>query len=369
MKISAEIKNLKPYVPGKPISETKREFGLKSVVKMASNENPLGASPKALAAIKKAAKEINLYPDGACFELKEAYAKEFGLNPNQLVFGNGSDELLNILMQIYCSPGDKIVTFENSFIAYKIAAQAHSLLVNEICLKDNFEYDITGLLDFIHNRWTDQHKLIFIANPNNPTGSYIRNKDFAELVTSVREREDLLLIIDEAYVEFARSQDYAYASRFLSTCPNLLILRTFSKVYGLAGARVGTLIGNKDVIDLVNRVRVPFNVNAFAQFAAVAALKDKTHIKKSQKIVWQGLDYFYEELGHLGLKFWPSEGNFILTDIGQDSGRIYNELLKRGLILRPLKPYGLNTHLRISVGTKTENKLAIKLLREVLGKK
>lgn len=369
MEISPEIKTLSPYVPGKPIEETKREFGIKTVIKMASNENALGPSPKVVAALKKALKSVHLYPDGAAFEFKKAYAETFGFDTNQIVFGNGSDELVNNLIRVYCKPGDRVVTSQYGFVAYKIAAQAHCLGTDEIPVAPDFSYDIDALIDFINIKWTKSHKIIFLANPNNPTGSYINSKDAERLVRAIQNRKDLILVIDEAYLEFARSSDYACFEKYLQKTPNLLLLRTLSKAYALAGLRVGILIGAPEVIDYVNRVRLPFNINSLAQIAASVAIKDKSHLKKSQKLAWEGLDYFYEVFEQLKIAFYPSEGNFLLIDVATDTANIYNELLKRGVIVRPLKPYGLPSHLRISVGTKAENRQLIKALAEILGKK
>lgn len=369
MEISPEIKTLKPYVPGKPIEETKREFGIKTVIKLASNENALGPSPKVVAALKKALKSIHLYPDGAAFEFKKAYCETFGFDADQIVLGNGSDELINNLIRVYCKPGDRIVTSQYGFVPYKIAAQAHRLGTDEIPVSSDFAYDIDALINFVNTKWTKDHKIIFLANPNNPTGSYITTKDADRLIRAIQNRKDLILVIDEAYIEFARSSDYAKFEKYLQNTPNLLLLRTLSKAYALAGLRIGILIGNPEIIDYVNRVRLPFNINSLAQIAATVAVKDKAHLKKSQKLAWEGIDYFYEVFEQLKIKFYPSEGNFLLIDVATDTANIYNELLKRGIIVRPLKPYGLNSHLRISVGTKAENRQLIKALADVLGKK
>jgi histidinol-phosphate aminotransferase len=368
MEISPEIKMLSPWVPGKPIEETKREFGIKTVIKLASNENALGPSPKVVAALKKALKSIHLYPDGATFELKNTYCEIFGFAANQVSFGNGSDELINNLIRVYCKPGDRIVMSQYGFLPYKIAAQAHRLGTDEVPVTADFNYDVDALINFINTKWTKDHKIIFYANPNNPTGSYINTKDADRLIRAIQNRKDLILVIDEAYLEFARSSDYAKFEKYLKTTPNLLLLRTLSKAYALAGLRLGILIGAPETIDYVNRVRLPFNINSLAQVAAVTAMKDKTHLKKSQKLAWEGLDYFYEVFEQMKIKFYPSEGNFLLIDVAREAGGVYQELLKRGIIVRPLKPYGLDSYLRISVGTKAENRQFIKVLAAVLGK-
>jgi len=369
LEVAPKIKTLVPYVTGKPIEETQREYGIKKVIKLASNENPLGASPKVYSALKKALKQkLHLYPDGACFELKKSYSKIFGFKTEELVFGNGSDELMGLLLQAYCQPGDSVVTFQNSFVAFKISAQAHCLNTFEIKIKGDLQYDVEALILFIKNDWTPKHKFIYLANPNNPTGAYITREQMKALVDAVLLRRDLILVIDEAYLEFVRANDYGYAEKFLKTCPNLVLLRTMSKAYGLAGLRVGILIGNPQVIEPVAKVRTPFSVNGLAQVAGVAALSDPNHVKKSVKLAWAGIEYYNSELKKMGLKVYPSQGNFVLFDCGRDVSGIFESLLKRGLILRPLKNYGLNNLIRLSVGTMKNNKFAISAIKKVLAK-
>ena len=367
LEVAPEIKKLVPYVTGKPIEETQREYGIKKVIKLASNENPLGASPKVYQALKKAMKNLHLYPDGACFELKKAYCKNFGFKPEELVFGNGSDELMSLLLQAYCQPGDIVVSFQYSFVAFKIAAQAHCLDTFEIKNKENFQYDVDALTSFIKNDWTSKHKFIYLANPNNPTGALITHDQLTALVKAVSLRKDLILVIDEAYLEFVNSKDYGHAQDFLATCPNIVLLRTMSKAYGLAGLRIGVLIGNPQVIEPVAKVRTPFSVNGLAQVAAVAALNDVNHVKKSVKLAWAGVEYLTSELKKMGLKVYSTQGNFVLFDCGREVAEIFESLLKLGLIVRPLKNYGLTKLIRLSVGTKDQNKFAIQVLKKVLG--
>ncbi len=366
LEVAQPIKNLVPYVTGKPIEETKREYGIKKVIKLASNENPLGASAKVKLAVKKAINEIHLYPDGACYDLKQAYAKTFRLKPENLVFGNGSDELMGLILQAYCQPGDFVVMFDLSFVAFKIHAQARCLNVHEIKLKDGFEYDMDALISFVENQWTPKHKVIYLPNPNNPTGVYVRKNDLDRLIKAVQARKDVLLVLDDAYMEFARAKDYAVASDYLSSTPNLLVLRTMSKAYGLGGLRVGILIGDGKVVEPINKVRVPFNLSNLAQVAAVAALKDQNHVKKSVKVAWQGIDFLYKELKKMDLPVWKSQGNFVLFDVKRPTGPVFESLLKKGLIVRPLKNYGLPTIIRLSSGTMAENRFALKMLKKVL---
>ncbi len=362
MKVSKDIENLIPYIPGKPISETKRELGLEKVIKLASNENPLGISPRAKQAMQDCLEDINLYPDGSCFELKEKLSKIVDLGPEWISFGNGSNEILDILIRIYCEPGDSILTSKSAFIVYKLCAQAIGVKTVETPLTPEYGIDISAMTDFVQNSWTDKHKLIFIPNPNNPTGTYLNKTEMEKLLDVAGNREDLLIVFDEAYNEFVRAEDCPDTLGYLKKYNNVVLIRTLSKVYGLAGLRVGYILAQPQVIDYFNRVRNPFNVNSLAQVGAMAALDDKDFLKRSQKIVWEGLDYFYEALEKLGYPYVKSQGNFVLFDTKGDAKVIAQELLKKGVIVRPVGGYGFPHHLRMSVGLPEENKAAIEAL-------
>lgn len=363
MRVPPEIAGLNPYQPGKPISETKRELGLTHVYKLASNESPLGPSPLVVQAIKEAAHEVHRYPDGACYEMRQALAKYFQVPPEWLMFGNGSDEIVDILVQIYCQPPDTILTSQGAFSAYSISASSVRVKTQYTPLTPDLRFDLRAMADKLES--DNSIRLVFLPNPNNPTGTYFTNDEF-ETFMRVASRKDVLVVLDEAYVEFVRANDYPVGREFQKRYANILLLRTMSKVFGLAGLRVGVLIAPPEVCETFNRVRKPFNVNSLAQVAVVAALKDTQYLERLKKTTWDGLDYFYQELQRLNLKFWPSQGNFVLFDALIDSSKVYQSLLQEGVILRPVKPYGFMTHLRMSVGLPEENQAAIRALEKVL---
>jgi histidinol-phosphate aminotransferase len=367
MKVAPEILSLVPYAPGKPISETKREFGLQNVVKLASNECPFPPSPKVLKALQEALLEIHRYPDAAAFEMKQAAAKYYGVDESWISFGNGSNELIDLLIRIYCEPGDQILTSQGAFIAYKISAQAARVQTVETALKPDYGFDIKAMIDAL--KTNPKIRLIFLANPNNPTGTYVRKNDFDELLHAIKGREDVLLILDEAYTEFVRAKDYPDGKAALLHYPNVCLLRTMSKVFGLAGLRVGFLLARPEVTGLIHRVRDPFNVNSLAQVAAVAVMQDQEFIDKVKHVTWAGVDFFMEQFKQMGLDFVPSQGNFIFFDTKMDSTEVFNQLLRTGIIVRPMKNYGFMTQIRLSVGLNEENVAAISALKTVLGAK
>lgn len=358
MRISPELEKLVPYKPGKPISETQREYGLTQVIKLASNENPLGPSPKALEAVEKALKHQHLYPDPAHFQMIEAVSQKWSLRKENLAFGNGSDELIDFLCRIYCEPGQAVLTIPHAFAAYAISAQvnrAKVVIAEPEKIVEEYQKNKSSV------------RLIFIPNPNNPTGTYL-NGTFIQNLMEQLKNEEVLVVFDEAYNEFVRANDYVSAQKMFNQFPNLVVLRTFSKAYGLAGFRVGCMVAPKATIEIYNRVRKPFNVNELAQVALVAALQDEAFMKKTQEITWKGLDYFYEKLQELGLPFLKSEGNFVLFDTKRNASQVYEALLRKGIILRPVQNYGFPKHLRMSVGLPNENEAAIAALKEVLPK-
>lgn len=363
MRAHPEIEGLTPYQPGKPISETKRELGLSHVYKLASNESPLPPSQKVKDAILKAMDEIHRYPDGACFELRQAVAAYYQVPPDWLIFGNGSDEIVDILVQIYCKPGDSILTSKGAFSAYYISATSVRVKTNFTELLPDLRFDLKAMAQMLETDSTI--KFVFLPNPNNPTGTYFKAEEF-EVFMKVASAKDVFVVLDEAYVEFVRAKDYPNGMDYQKRFKNILLLRTMSKVFGLAAMRVGILIAPPQVCDMVNRVRKPFNINSLAQVAAVAALGDRDHLEKVKKLTWDGLDYYYAELDKMNLKYWPSQANFVLFDTGKDAGEVYNALLKEGVILRPVKPYGMPNYLRMSVGLPEENQAAIAAIRKVL---
>ncbi len=363
MKVTDNFLSLQPYKPGKPISETKRELGLKEVIKLASNESPLGPSQAVLEAIRANAGEVYRYPDGACFEMRRALMEYFGVEGNQLIFGNGSDELVDILCQIYLEPGDSVLTSQGAFSAYQISAQSVRAKTIHTSLTTDSRFDLAAMAEQLQNN--AKIKLVFLPNPNNPTGTYFTEKEFEDFM-AVAGSKDVYVVLDEAYVEFVRATDYPSGQGFQRRFKNILLLRTMSKVFGLAGLRVGILIAPPDVIDLMNRVRKPFNINLLAQVAVAAAVKDRAHIEIVKRLTWEGLDYYYSALKDMGLKYLPSQGNFVLFDTGRNGEDVYQAMLKQGVILRPVTSYGFPKHLRMSVGLPDENRAAIAALKKVL---
>ncbi len=363
MKVPKSIQNLIPYQPGKPISETKRELGLSHVYKLASNESPLGPSEKVRQALVQAIDEIHRYPDGACFEMREALAKYFQVPPDWLMFGNGSDEIVDILVQIYCDRDEFILTSEGAFSAYEISAKSVQVSTIHTPLTADLRFDLRGMADELERN--PKIRFVFLPNPNNPTGTYFTDAEF-DAFMSVAAKKDIFVVVDEAYLEFVRAKDFPNSRAYQMKYPNILLLRTMSKVYGLAALRVGVLIAPPEVNSIFNRVRKPFNINALAQVAVVAALEDKEHLRKVQQLTWEGLDYYSAELVKMGVKHWPSQANFVLFDCGRDADEVYQELLREGVILRPLKPYQMPNYLRMSVGLPEENEAAIRALKKVL---
>lgn len=358
MRISPELLKLVPYKAGKPISETQREYGLSHVIKLASNENPLGPSPAAMEAVSKALQNQHLYPDPGHYNMLQAVSKKWLIPKENLAFGNGSDELIDFLCRIYCEPGQAVLTIPHAFAAYEISAHANraeALISPAERLVETYRKN------------KDKVRLIFIPNPNNPTGTYLNGAFIRELLNELKN-EEVLVVFDEAYNEFVRAADYVSAQKIFNEYSNVVVLRTFSKAYGLAGFRVGCMVAPKETVEVYNRVRKPFNVNELAQVALVAALQDEAFIKKTQEITWKGLDYFYQKLQELNLPFIKSEGNFVLFDTKRQASQVYEALLRKGIILRPVLNYGFPRHLRMSVGQPHENEAAIAALKEVLPK-
>lgn len=366
MRVSTEIQKLVPYKPGKPIAETQREFGLSKVIKLASNENPLGPSPKAMNALRQHLADLHRYPDPSGFELLQKISQVWKINKDCLALGNGSNEIIDLLIRIFCEPGEKILTTEKAFVAYPICAQAARVQTVAVPLKADFTMDLDAMAEVALKDLSI--RLIFVPNPNNPTGTYVGKKAIAAFLQKVGNRPDLLVVFDEAYNEFVRAEDYSSGQEWMSAYPSVVVMRTFSKVYGLAGLRLGVMLAQPEVIDLYHRVRNPFNTNELAQVAAIAALEDHEYLQASQKIVWEGLDQIYQGLMELKLNYLESQGNFVLFDTNRDAQQIYDHLLRQGLILRPVGNYGLPRHLRWTVGLKEENEAILTALKEVLPK-
>lgn len=366
MKVSAEILNLVPYKPGKPISETQREYGLTEVIKLASNENPLGPSPKAIEAAQRYLAQQHRYPDPAGYDLVQKISDKWKISASQVGLGNGSNEIIDLLIRIFCEPGEAILTSEAAFVAYQVCAQAARVKVRTVPLKTGLKIDLKAIADHFFHHPTANIRLIFIPNPNNPTGTLVSGDEVDEFLVRLGNRDDVLLIFDEAYTEYVRDPEFREAAKFMKKYSNVIVIKTFSKVYGLAGLRLGAMLAPEYVLELYNRVRNPFNVNDLAQVAGIAALDDMDYIHQSQKVVWEGLDYFYQELTRLKLPFYPSEANFVLFDTKRKVEEVNVNLLKKGIILRPVQNYGFKTLIRMTVGRAEENTKAIRAIEQML---
>lgn len=353
------ILKIKPYVPGKPIDEVRRELGLKSVIKLASNENPYPPSPKVLEAMNKAAREINRYPDGGCFLLRRALAKKFGVDDDQLIFGNGSDEIIVLAVKAFAAKGDDVIIAKPSFLIYEIAATLSGARVHQVPLKD-FHYD----LDAMKAKISVRTKIIFIGNPDNPAGTYITQRQAEDFLRSVPKTT--LVFFDEAYFEYVQAKDYPDTLSLMKKYPNLMTTRTFSKMYGLAGLRVGYGIASREIISILNVLREPFNVNSLAQAAAVAVLGDEAYYRKIARDVNEQRQYLYRSLESMDIAYELSFTNFILVHVGGDSSQVAQGLLKKGVIIRDMAAWGLKGYIRVSIGSASENKRFIKTLAECL---
>ena len=366
MKLSPDIATLVPYKPGKPIAETQREYGIQHVIKLASNENPLGTSPKVMAALQRAVGQQNRYPDPAFYELVQTISKKWSVPSSHISVGNGSNEIIDLLIRIYCEPGDFILTTDKAFVAYAICAQAARVGRIFSPLAAGYKMDLQAMSRILkQDPRAEKIKLVFIPNPNNPTGTYNSDNEVCQFLEQFGNDPNRLIVFDEAYTEYVRSRDYRTALEHMEKYSSVVVIRTLSKAYGLAGLRVGILWAQPEVIDYFNRVRNPFNVNDLAQTAAVAALQDDEFIRKSVENNSQGLDYFYEELGKMKIPFVESQANFVMFDTLRDVSNVNEALLKRGIILRPMLNYGFKTELRMSVGLPEENKAAISALKQV----
>lgn len=351
-----ELKDLQAYKPGKPIEDVKREYGLEKVVKLASNENPLGCSPKVIEAVKKAAENLAIYPDGNATLLKEALAKKIGLKTTQILPSSGSDEMVDIIAKTFINKNDEVIMADLTFPRYITTTKMMGGKPVIIPLKD-WTYDLDGMKMAI----TNKTKLIWLCNPNNPTGTMFTEEKLLDFLKSVPE--NVVVVYDEAYNEYVTRNDYPKNSiKLLEEYPNLIILRTFSKIYGLAALRIGYALASEEIIHNMNKIRGPFNVNKLAQVAALAALEDEDFIKKSYELNKQGKEYLYKEFKNLGLEYAPSETNHIFVNVKRDANEVFIELQKKGMIIRPIK----DTWVRITIGTLEQNKLLIKLLKEVI---
>ncbi len=358
--VRKNVFSVNAYVAGKPIEETKRELKLRTVIKLASNENPLGASPKAVAAMRRVLSGVNRYPDSNSFFLKRKIAQVNGLSPAQVVLGNGSDELIDVVIKTFVEDDENIVTSEGTFLEYGIIAQINNRQVRTAPLK-YFKYDLEAL----RRRIDRKTKLVFIANPNNPTGTYVTKTELNEFLDDLPD--SALVVLDEAYDAFIDVADFPDSLALLRRRA-VVVLKTFSKAYGLAGARLGYALAHPELAGYLERVRQPFNVNLLAQAAGLAALDDRTFLSRTRRAVLDGKHFLYAEFSKLGLAYVPSVANFILVDVGLDGVAVFREMLRYGVIVRDMKQYALGNFIRVTVGTKQENRRLVRVLRTVLRK-
>ncbi len=357
---ATRTQNIIFYDAGKPIEEVERELGISESIKLASNENPLGPSPRAIEALQDTLKGLNRYPDGSGYYLKHALADRYGLRPEQFTLGNGTNEVLENIGKAFLDPGDEAIMGDAAFVVFHIVAQ--------LCQAERVVVPLKG---YVHNleemasRITNRTKIIFVANPNNPTGTSVGRERLKGFLDSVPSR--VLVVLDEAYAHYPTMPDHPDGIELLADYPNLFVLRTFSKVYGLAGIRVGFGAGNSECVRAVEKLREPFNVNGLALAAALAALDDEDHVKRSSQMNAEGLKFLYDRLDELGVSYVPTQANFLLVEVG-DGVDVFEKLLREGVIVRPVKAYGLPAHVRVTVGLPEENRRFVDALARVLGR-
>jgi histidinol-phosphate aminotransferase len=359
--VPSHVASLQPYVPGKPIEEVEREYGVTDVAKLASNENALGPSPLAVAAAREAASKVHLYPDGSAYLLRNALAAKLGVRPEEVMVGNGSNELIELMVRTFVLDGEEVLTSGQSFVAYKLAAQEHGRTLVEAPMKARFHYDLDALRKLLSRRT----KVVFLANPDNPTGTWFTEAELVPFLDAAPK--DTLVVLDEAYVEFVDAPGFQDALALRRKYPNLVVLRTFSKIFGLAGLRLGYGIARPELVEYVDRVRPPFNVNLVAQAAGAAALDDAVHVERSRALVRSERPFLADGLAALGATVVPSQGNFVMADFpGHPGKELFEALLREGVVVRPLAGYGFPTAQRITTGLRSENEKCLAALRRVL---
>ena len=353
------VEGLTPYPPGKPIEELERELGISVSIKLASNETPLGPSPLAVQAIMNKVHTLHRYPDGSGYYLKSKLGEKYNVSPSQIILGNGSNELIELVIRTFLSAGEHVVQPFPTFLVYEKMVKAAGGQVTSVPLS-GFRIDLKGISEAINPKT----KIIFINNPNNPTGSVLQKEEMLIFLDEVPD--DIIVVLDEAYIDFVTCEDAANGLEFLKKYPLLFVLRTFSKLYGLAGLRIGYGFASDSLIEYMNRVRQPFNANALAQAAATAALDDSAFVLRTLKAVREGLRYLYKGLDDMGLEYIPTQTNFFLIKVPQGGKKIYELMLKEGVIVRSMDSYGLPGYIRINAGLEEENERFIRTLRKVL---
>ena len=353
------VQGLHPYLPGKPVEELERELGISDIVKLASNENPRGPGEQVRQAVSDVIADLSRYPDSNGFELKRALSRKFDIAENCITLGNGSNDVLDLLGRTFIRAGDEVIYSEYGFLVYALVTQA--MEANSVVTPAKaYGHDLDAMAAAI----TERTRMIFIANPNNPTGTWLGEAELRAFLDKVPSH--IIVVLDEAYTEYVALEDFPDGLNLLAEYPNLVVTRTFSKAYGLAAMRVGFAVANEAITDLLNRIRQPFNVNAIALAAAVAALDDEAYLAESVRLNSEGMAQLEQGLAKLGLEWIPSAGNFLTVDMQQDAGPLYQALLHEGVIVRPVANYGLPNHLRISIGLPNENQRCLDALAKVL---
>lgn len=352
------IRTLTPYKPGKPIEELERELGISGSIKLASNENPLGPSPKAIAAAKLALETAHIYPDGAYFELKQMLAKKHNVLSAQITVGNGSENTLELICKSYLSAGDSAVISQHAFLTIPILIKSYGGIIKQ-AKAVNWGHNVDNMLLAVDGKT----RLLFLVNPNNPTGTYTNRTDLLKLLDNIPSH--IIVVLDEAYHEYINKADYADTIALLNQYPNIIISRTFSKAYGLAALRVGYTISSPEIADILNRARLPFNVNQIAVKAACAALQDNDHIRKTIELNNAGMQQLETGLTSAAIDYIPSLGNFITINVG-DGPKVYERLLHEGVIVRPLTAYEMPAHIRVTIGTESENQRFLTSLQKIM---
>lgn len=353
------FKELTPYPPGKPIEELEREYGIKGSIKLASNENPLGPSPKAVSAIKQSLNKINRYPDSSAYYLKNRLAEKFSLPMAHIILGNGSDEIIKLATHAFVSPGDEVIIPFPTFLMYEKNTQSFQGELIKIPLKD-FYVDLNSILNAI----SEKTKIIFLNNPNNPTGTALNINEISHFLEVIPEK--IIIVLDEAYIEFATSENIKSAIQFLESYPNVIILRTFSKLYGLAGLRIGYGFASKHIIKLLTLLQQPFSTNYIAQVGALAALSDEGFVKKTLALITEGLNFIYSQLDSMDLTYISTQTNFLMIKTPIGSEETYKRMLKEGVIIRSMEDFGIKDFIRVNIGLPEENERFIRTLKKIL---
>lgn len=356
--IKEHVQSIPPYIPGKPIAEVERELGIYGAIKMASNENPLGPSPVALERLQSQLSRCHIYPESSAPELRTAIGSRFNLSPDQVILGNGSDEIMQLCAHVLIGPQDEAIIPANSFSMYRIVVESFGGKVIQVPLREDYCVDLENMAAAV----TDRTRVIFFANPNSPTGTVIKTQDVEKFFHNLPS-DKLLVIIDEAYNEFVRNDSCPQGVSYLKQYIPVIVLRTFSKIYGLAGLRLGYGLSHEWFVEMLNRVRAPFNTNALAQVAAVGALGDCYHVEKTRELVWRGIDYLTSSLTALGFYVIPSQANFVCFRVPGRARALYEHLLTSGIIVRHLASFGMDDWIRVTPGTMEDNEVFVRHVR------